>query len=177
MLRLIYFSVVSWRKIYPLTEKVSDQTMFETNRYLFMADHPDHPLREYEFSDWKYYLHYGLTKNEEMLMEAIRKWPYTGRLVAEWIHTKRTKLSSLEMLKIWREKIEEVPKSGELWCEGGRIYAELREYENASKCFRTAIHFTPQYGDSFVEELKILLLRGRFLDVERLKKVLIGRCR
>jgi hypothetical protein len=42
-----------------------------------------------EFSDWKYYLHYGLSKNIEILSEASKKWSYTGRLIAEWIHMLR----------------------------------------------------------------------------------------
>jgi hypothetical protein len=92
----------------------------------------------------------------------MKKWPYTGRLIAEWIHCLRSKRPVVEVLKIWREKIQEVPKSGELWCEGGRMYAELKDYENASRCFRSAIHFTPQYGDSFFEELRILLIKGKF---------------
>jgi cytochrome c-type biogenesis protein CcmH/NrfG len=53
------------------------------------------------------------------------------------------------MLKVWRNKILKIPKSGELWCEGGRIYLNLLEYNNAIKCFHYAIHFTPQFGDSF----------------------------
>jgi tetratricopeptide (TPR) repeat protein len=68
-------------------------------------------------------------------------------------------------------KIEESPKSGELWCEGGRIYMELKEYSNAKKCFLAAIHFTPQYGDSFFELLKVLLIENRFLEIHQLRKV------
>ena len=75
------------------------------------------------------------------------------------------------MLALWREKIDEVPKSGELWCEGGRIYAELGQHDNATKCFKAAIHFTPQYGDSFVEQLRLCLLRGQFMETHQLKKV------
>jgi hypothetical protein len=33
------------------------------------------------------------------------------------------------------------------------------------------MHFTPQYGDSFIEELKLLLQESRFLEIEKLKKV------
>jgi hypothetical protein len=69
------------------------------------------------------------------------------------------------MLKIWRKKIDELPMSGELWCEGGRIYAELSENRNALFCFKCAIHFTPQYGDSFLEEIKIYLQDGLFWEV------------
>jgi hypothetical protein len=57
-------------------------------------------------------LHYGIKKNEEQIYAASKRWPHTGRLIAEWIHVLRTKKSPLAMLKIWREKIDEVPKSG-----------------------------------------------------------------
>lgn len=130
------------------------------NRYQYIAYGK---MQATEFSDWKYYLHYGLSKQTDILFEASKKWSYTGRLIAEWIHMLREKITPREILKIWREKIDEVPKSGELWCEGGRIYAELHDYENASKCFKAAIHFTPQYGDSFIEQLRIYLLKGRFM--------------
>lgn len=125
----------------------SDTTFLEANRYQYIHNGT---LKFYEFTDWKFYLHYGLLHKTELLKEASKKWSYTGRLIAEWIHSLRESLTAREVLKIWRERIEEVPKSGELWCEGGRIYVELHEYENASKCFKAAIHFTPQFGDSFI---------------------------
>ena len=81
------------------------------------------------------------------------------------------------MLKLWRVKIEKVPKSGELWCEGGRIYADLQEYENAAKCFKTALHFTPQYGDSFFEQLRIFIKFNRNYEMHQLFKVKILFCR
>lgn len=37
------------------------------------------------------------------------------------------------------------------------------------------MHFTPQYGDSFIEELRLLLLKGRFEKIEMLKRVHILR--
>lgn len=75
------------------------------------------------------------------------------------------------MLKKWRSKIDKIPKSGELWCEGGRIYIELKQYLDAIRCFKAAIHFTPEYGDSFFELLKVYILQGSFLEIEELKKV------
>ena len=148
------------RGIPPEVECENDHVIFEKNRYNFIHDIP---LIEHEFTDWKYYLHYGVIKNYEFIGVASKKWALTGRLIAEWIHSLRTIKTPLQMLLIWRQKIDEVPKSGELWCEGGRIYAELGEFNNASKCFRYAIHFTPQYGDSFLEELRLLLKESRYL--------------
>ena len=48
-----------------------------------------------------------------------------------------------------------VAKSGEVWCEGGRIFlnpcSSLFSLANAKTCLNLAIFFTPQYGDSFIE--------------------------
>lgn len=51
--------------------------------------------------------------------------------------------------------VRDNPKSGEIWCEGGRIFAELREYKKAKWCFATAMQLTPQYGDTFIEAYKL----------------------
>ncbi len=48
-----------------------------------------------------------------------------------------------------------VAKSGEVWCEGARIFlnpcSSLFSLKNAAKCLNLAVFFTPQYGDSFIE--------------------------
>ena len=48
-----------------------------------------------------------------------------------------------------------VAKSGEVWCEGARIYMNpLSDHFNplnAQRCLNFAVFFTPQYGDSFIE--------------------------
>lgn len=109
-LKQIYFSVVKWKGICPPVKPTNDHVVFETNRYFFIND--INFIEDFEFSDWKYFLHYGIRKNDEILYAASKKWPHTGRLIAEWIHALRTKKSPLTMLKIWRQKIDEVPKSG-----------------------------------------------------------------
>jgi tetratricopeptide (TPR) repeat protein len=119
-LRQIYYTVLRWKNASPPPAVPSDSNYFEANRYEYIRNGR---LLSYEFTDWKYYLHYGLMKRCDILLEASKKWSYTGRLIAEWIHSMRDSRPPREVLKIWREKIDEVPKSGELWCEGGRIYA------------------------------------------------------
>ena len=47
--------------------------------------------------------------------------------------------------------LQYVAKSGEVWCEGARIYLNPTSRYNAKKCLNLAVYFTPQYGDSFIE--------------------------
>ena len=58
-------------------------------------------------------------------------------------------------LKAFRKALCHVTKSGEVWCEGARIYMNPTSSHfhllNASKCLNYAVFFTPQYGDSFIE--------------------------
>ena len=57
--------------------------------------------------------------------------------------------------------MQEIPKSGEVWCEGARLMmskvAQNRHFslEKAEIYLNFAIQFTPQYGDSFLELLKL----------------------
>ena len=64
---------------------------------------------------------------------------------------------------ITRKAIMEVPKSGEVWCEHGRCCLNpllLKDFDlaQAQQSFAFAILFTPQYGDTFVEYLRLELL-------------------
>jgi la-related protein 1 len=64
---------------------------------------------------------------------------------------------------IVRKAIMEVPKSGEVWCEEGRCRLNpflLYDFDlgTAQKSFSFAIQFTPQYGDTFIEYLRLELI-------------------
>lgn len=124
--RHIYFVVLACCGLPPDRPELrrypeDNQLKYMLNRFLYLRDGR---LPHHNFTDWKYYLHYALTKDHEIMIEASKQWPQAGRLIAEWIHSLRaTKRNSLAILKIWRKKIDLVPKSGELWCEGGRIYS------------------------------------------------------
>lgn len=65
----------------------------------------------------------------------------------------------------FREALKHVAKSGEVWCEGARIYlnpvSKHFHLMNASKCLNYAVFFTPQYGDSFIEVVMFYLLHSR----------------
>jgi len=59
--------------------------------------------------------------------------------------------------------LQVVPKSGEVWCEGARVVlnplsADLFDPCQALKFLSFAIMFTPQYGDSFIEYVRLEML-------------------
>ena len=59
--------------------------------------------------------------------------------------------------------LREVPKSGEVWAEGARcrlnpLHVDSFDLGGAQKFLGFAAHFTPQYGDSFVEMLRVEML-------------------
>jgi len=64
------------------------------------------------------------------------------------------------IMRMFQEALREVPKSGEVWCEGARIALHVGRFEQARKFLDFSLHFTPQYGDSLVEYLRLELLEG-----------------
>jgi hypothetical protein len=62
----------------------------------------------------------------------------------------------------------EVPKSGEVWCEGARcnmnpLLVNSFDLASAQRNLKFAIQFTPQYGDTFIEYLRLEMLCQVFL--------------
>lgn len=61
-----------------------------------------------------------------------------------------------------------VPKSGEVWCEGARtllnpLSSKYFDLGKAQKYLSFSIQFTPQYGDSFIEYIRLEMLMQVFL--------------
>eukprot|EP00668_Euglena_longa_P003803 GGOE01004460.1.p1 GENE.GGOE01004460.1~~GGOE01004460.1.p1 ORF type:complete len:1251 (-),score=281.32 GGOE01004460.1:762-3953(-) len=85
----------------------------------------------------------------------------TGRLWAVLIQLKHRE-GEAEQNRVFREALNEVPKSGEVWCEGARMcmnpLSSLFNLQQAQQFLDFAIKFTPQYGDSFIEYLRLELL-------------------
>ena len=85
----------------------------------------------------------------------------TGRLWAVLIQLKQCE-GEHEQSRVFREALKEVPKSGEVWCEGARIcmnpLSSKFNLAQAQQFLDFAIKFTPQYGDSFIEYLRLELL-------------------
>eukprot|EP01038_Epipyxis_sp_PR26KG_P011499 gene11499-15404_t len=72
--------------------------------------------------------------------------------------------------KIIRQAIAEVPKSGEVWCERGRCHlnplnTKSFDLSQAQRSLCFAIQFTPQYGDTFIEYIKLEMLMQIMLPI------------
>jgi la-related protein 1 len=61
---------------------------------------------------------------------------------------------------VFQEALNEVPKSGEVWCEGARLAIHRGDLQQARKFLDFSLHFTPQYGDSLIEYLRLEMLEG-----------------
>lgn len=105
----------------------------------------------------------------------------TGRLWAVLIQLMQFHGESAQ-LRVFKAAQEEVPKSGEVWCEGARIFLNpLSKHFNldiAQRFLDWAVQFTPQYGDSFLELLRLRLLQqGPQADLQQLEQVRRANCR
>lgn len=87
-------------------------------------------------------------------------------------------LGPKHQLEVFKKALQEVPKSGEVWCEGARICLDpTSEYfclESAEEFLKFGVTFTPQYGDSFIEYLKLEMLK---FGVDNISEKLIQVCR
>ena len=58
-------------------------------------------------------------------------------------------------MRFFRLALHRVAESGEVWCEGARVFLNpiSKHFNplNAQRCLNFAVYFTPQYGDSFIE--------------------------
>ena len=59
--------------------------------------------------------------------------------------------------------LNEVPKSGEVWCEGARLnfnplLIDSFDLADVQRQLNFAIQFTPQYGDTFIEYLRLEII-------------------
>lgn len=93
----------------------------------------------------------------EEAKEALDVHSGTGRLWAIMIQLSQD-LGVSEQMRVFKAALREVPKSGEVWCEGARIAMRHGKWAKARTFIQFAIQFTPQYGDSFIEFIRLELL-------------------
>jgi la-related protein 1 len=119
-------------------------------------------------SEWKVFLESLLLElraecPDRALREAKRALEVhrgTGRLWAVLIQLEQP-AGIPTQLRVFQQALLEVPKSGEVWCEGARIclnpFSDCYNLQAAHSFLDFAIEFTPQYGDSFIEYLRMLV--------------------
>merc|ERR1740123_1950816 len=101
---------------------------------------------------------------KELALNALEQHPATGRLWSALIALEHsgTDGPADAAMAVFRRAVREVPKSGEVWCEGARIFMNPMvphfHLGRAYKCLEFAVHLTPQYGDSFLELFRLRIL-------------------
>jgi tetratricopeptide (TPR) repeat protein len=128
-------------------------------------------------SDWKVWLESVMlairngnyTKAIALSQKALRQHSGTGRLWASLIqlrHLADVEEAQFESLAL---ALNAVPKSGEVWCEGARIhlnpFSHTFDLHRANRHLYFATKFTPQYGDGFLETLRLLILDQLLLPI------------
>lgn len=116
--------------------------------------------------DWKVWLESVLLEircgNRDRAVElaelALQLHSGTGRLWASLVQLRHHEgeKSQFDTLKL---ALNAVPKSGEVWCEGARIhlnpFSRTFDIPSARRHLTFATQFTPQFGDGFLEILRL----------------------
>lgn len=110
-----------------------------------------------------------------LVRAAIARFPGTGRLWALRVALAQEQ-GFEEQSRMFQLAVGETPKSGEVWCEGAKIALNPTfpsfSLKTAAEFLRFAVHFTPQYGDSFVELIRVKMLSfGPFQDHESMQRL------
>lgn len=117
--------------------------------------------------DWKVWLESVLLEIRdrkfaraiEICTAALEIHAGTGRLWACLVQLQQFGGDDRTQHVALRRALNAVPKSGEVWCEGGRIhlnpFSATFDLDRARRHLYFATKFTPQYGDSFVEGIRL----------------------
>jgi hypothetical protein len=86
----------------------------------------------------------------------------TGRLWATLVQLRHDDGEEHQM-KALKKALRAVPKSGEVWCEAARIhlnpFSQCFDLDITTKHLDFATKFTPQYGDSFLETMRLEMVK------------------
>mmetsp|Transcript_25355 Transcript_25355/g.24712 ORF Transcript_25355/g.24712 Transcript_25355/m.24712 type:complete len:129 (-) Transcript_25355:340-726(-) len=122
----------------------------------------------------------GFFQEAEFLVnESLEIHSAKGRLWATLIQLKHARAEKKEDFKEVYEtfiySLQEIPKSGEVWCEGARLFTsnhpnnQYYDLQKAKRYLEFAIQFTPQYGDSFLEMLRLCLIMNDNLTLQQVR--------
>jgi len=121
-------------------------------------------------SDWKIWLESVnveirckmYNRAARIACEALKIHTGTGRLWAALVQLRHREGEEAQ-LRALRQSLRAVPKSGEVWGEGARVhlnpFSPMFDLERADQHLIFATKFTPQYGDSFLETLRLELMK------------------
>jgi hypothetical protein len=137
-----------------------------------------HPCADWKASVDRVFVEVRAGRSAEaraLLRTAIARFPGTGRLWSLRIALAQEQ-GFEEQSRMFQLAVKETPKSGEVWCEGAKIALNPTlpsfSLKTAAEFLRFAVHFTPQYGDSFVELLRVKMLSfGPFGDHESMQRL------
>lgn len=128
-------------------------------------------------NDWKVWLESVLveTRNKnytraiELAELGLQQHSGTGRLWALLVQLRHFEKGEEAQFEALRRALNAVPKSGEVWCEGARIHLNpfARTFDNqlARRHLLFATKFTPQFGDGFLETLKLEMIEKWLLPI------------
>ena len=120
--------------------------------------------------DWKVWLEScllemrngNLSRAVELVSSALETFQGTGRLWSTLVQLSSLTGGDEGQLSALRQALNAVPKSGEVWCEGGRVYlnpfSTVFDIDHARRHLYFASKFTPQFGDSFIELIRLEIL-------------------
>ncbi|KAK8800002.1 hypothetical protein WA588_002821 [Blastocystis sp. NMH] len=98
---------------------------------------------------------------------ALRGHFTAGRLWSSIIQLTHQIYGAARALDVFAVALQYVSRSGEVWCEGARIFmnptSRFFHPRNAQRCLNLAILFTPQYGDSFIEAIRLSMITSEEL--------------
>jgi tetratricopeptide (TPR) repeat protein len=128
-------------------------------------------------SDWKIWLESVLLEIRDgkflravnLAKQSLVKHSGTGRLWAALVQLSYFEGNEDLQLSKLATALQFVPKSGEVWCEGGRIrlnpFSKFFNLSEASRDLFFATRFTPQYGDGFLETLRLEIIERLVLPM------------
>jgi la-related protein 1 len=139
--------------------------------------------------DWKIYLeaitmymrYLDFNRAMETAKQALQLYSCTGRLWAVLIQLQHTSKELIEQdapMTSFIQALQEVPKSGEVWCEGARLrlnpFSQYFDLAKAEEYLLYAVQFTPQYGDSFIELMRLYYITCKLHKLKELKQACIN---
>ena len=128
-------------------------------------------------SDWKVWLESVLLEIRDckykraidFAKNALKLHSGTGRLWASLVQLRYADSGEDSQFHSLKRALRTVPKSGEVWCEGGRIhlnpFSRTFDLDEARRHFFFATRFTPQYGDSFIESFRLEVIERWILPI------------